>query len=560
MLLIIIRLFYFSIFLFSLFFFIKYNFYDIRVYYEIIIIIRNLININILLFIDNYCLIFIITVRLITIRVTIYCNYYIGDEKYLKRFIYLVRLFVISIYLLILRPNLISILLGWDGLGLISYLLVIYYQSNKSGNSGLLTVLSNRIGDVTLILSIRLSYYIYSWNYLNWDYVIFIISFLVVFTSFTKRAQLPFSAWLPAAIAAPTPVSSLVHSSTLVTAGIYFLIRFYILLPNSLLLFIIFSGTITIIRASLLAIFEIDYKKVIALSTLSQLGLIIMVLGSGLIYLCLFHLIIHALFKSSLFICTGIIIHSTISEQDKRYLYLNNLVRPWLMFSLSINNIALFGFFYLSGFFSKDIILEFIVSFNINYFLNFIIFFGTGCTLLYSLNFVLTSRSNIGENKFINFINNILKLNFIRLIPLLFGSVFIGYFYNIFIYNDLFILDIDIFIKYLVSLIISLVLLSVINLKKDLFNLHYKIIFFKFIYSLLFLTNLSVFFKIFLKISYLLLIEFKWIEILVNIKLNINLYTIYIYIQINLILKNFKLFWILIFLLLFIYIFSHILF
>ena len=526
---------FFILFIFSIFNFIVTFFYNKSLFLEFSILFIDLINIDIILYLDLYCIIFISTVTLITISVVIYCNYYIAEEKNLKRFIYLIVLFVFSIYLLILRPNIIRILLGWDGLGLISYLLVIYYQSNKSGNSGLLTVLRNRIGDVTLVLGISFSYYILNISYLTWDLTIFYIRLLVVITSFTKRAQLPFSSWLPAAIAAPTPVSSLVHSSTLVTAGIYFLIRFYKLIPNNIITFIIFSGAITIIIASLIAIFELDYKKIIALSTLSQLGLIIIVLGSKIVYLCLFHLIIHALFKRRLFICTGIIIHRTIREQDKRYLSINNLIRPLLIFSLILNNIALFGFFYLSGFFSKDIILELILSIKINFFLKFIIFFGTTCTFIYSINFLVTGRSNIGEIKFINFINNINKLNFIRLIPLLIGRIIVGYYYNIYIYNDLFILDLSILNKYLISTIIFIIFFSIIIKKK---KINKKIILLKFRYSLIFLSSISIYFKNILKIRFLLLIDFKWIEYLVNIKININLYKIYFYIQIRLIIKK----------------------
>ena len=176
---------------------------------------------------------------------------------------------------------------------------------------------------------------------------------------------------------------------------------------------------------------------------------------------------------------------------------------------MGINNIALFGFFYLSGFFSKDIILEFILSYNINFYLNMIIFFGTGCTLIYRINFIITSSSSIGEIKFINFINSFIKLNFISLVPLLIGSVFVGYYYNIYVYNDLFILDLTIFNKYLISLIILLIFFSSLNLNKVTKNLHNIFIYYKFSYSLLYLSSLSTFLKNFLSLNYLLLIDFK---------------------------------------------------
>ena len=157
----------------------------------------------------------------------------IQKEIFLDRFINLVLLCVLSIILLIISPNLIRLLLGWDGLGLVSYLLVIYYQSRKSYNAGIITALRNRLGDVALLF--RIAWIV---NCRDWNYIYYLNNFsslninvisrvLIAFEAITKSAQIPFSAWLPEAIAAPTPVSSLVHSSTLVTAGVYLLIRLY---------------------------------------------------------------------------------------------------------------------------------------------------------------------------------------------------------------------------------------------------------------------------------------------------------------------------------------------
>lgn len=142
----------------------------------------------------------------------------------------------------------------------------------------------------------------------------------MIVAAITKRAQVPFSAWLPAAIAAPTPVSSLVHSSTLVTAGIYLLIRFYprLSLINFFNCYVLYAGLVTSMLAGLAANYENDFKKVIALSTLSQLGIIIIIIGLGQPSVAFFHLITHALFKALLFICAGTIIHSRQNNQDLR--------------------------------------------------------------------------------------------------------------------------------------------------------------------------------------------------------------------------------------------------
>lgn len=152
-----------------------------------------------------------------------------------------------------------------------------------------------------------------------YNFVLF-SSVCVIIGSITKRAQVPFSSWLPAAMAAPTPVSSLVHSSTLVTAGVYLLVRFYpSLRVHSYFCFLIFYvGVVTCLMARFSALYENDLKKIVALSTLSQLGVMIMALGLGLPILSFFHLITHALFKALLFICAGTIIHNIQNNQDVR--------------------------------------------------------------------------------------------------------------------------------------------------------------------------------------------------------------------------------------------------
>lgn len=216
-----------SIFFFSI---IIINIFEVIIEWEVIKISSSVVYLTFI--VDSISLYFISLVRLVSGRVIIFRSSYIISEKFFARFIILVLIFVISIFLLILSPNIISLLLGWDGLGVTSYLLVIFYQRNKSYNAGILTALTNRLGDVGLLISISLTVYIGSWTYLfiNRDNRTFsqVLIYLIIISACTKRAQIPFSSWLPAAIAAPTPVSALVHSSTLVTAGVYLLIRIYI--------------------------------------------------------------------------------------------------------------------------------------------------------------------------------------------------------------------------------------------------------------------------------------------------------------------------------------------
>jgi len=265
--------------------------------------------------------------------------------------------FVVSMCLLIISPNLLIILLGWDGLGLTSYLLVVYYLNYSRSIAGILTFLVNRLGDIFFLFSIVfLSLY--------FDRDIFESKFSTLFllrTMFiafrTKRAQVPFSSWLPAAIAAPTPVSSLVHSSTLVTAGVYLLIRFIDLFKIfGVVMFV--CSLITLILAGLMAIFEWDIKKIIAFSTLRQLGFIVRCISIGLSLFGFFHLISHALFKASLFICSGLFIHRTDNNQEFRNSFNFLFITPLVSSCVIICLICLAGFPFSTGFFSKDFILD----------------------------------------------------------------------------------------------------------------------------------------------------------------------------------------------------------
>lgn len=282
--------------------------------------------------------------------------------------------------------------MGWDGLGLVSYCLVIYFQNFKSYNAGILTALSNRIGDVALLISIAWIFNIGRWSfyfYLRFINLNSFFIFIIILAAITKRAQIPFSSWLPAAIAAPTPVSALVHSSTLVTAGVYLLIRFnYYLFNNKLFIFIfLLLGSLTILISGLGANYEIDFKKIIALSTLSQLGLIIRILSLGYIKLAFFHLLTHALFKALLFLCAGIFIHRIINYQDLRFSggFSNQLIIVLIFFNIS--RLALCGIPFLAGFYSKDIILEFVLISNVNIII-FFFFFSTGLTVMYSFRLI----------------------------------------------------------------------------------------------------------------------------------------------------------------------------
>nr|WDA94004.1 NADH dehydrogenase subunit 5 [Apotropina sp.] len=404
------KLFFISMVLFISSLYFMYN--ELVYFLEWEVIFLNSTSIVMTFLFDWMCLLFMSFVLLISSLVIFYSTEYMSSDLNINRFILLVLMFVMSMMFLIISPNLISILLGWDGLGLVSYCLVIYFQNVKSYNAGMLTALSNRIGDVALLLAIA-----WMLNYGSWNYVFYlemmsnnnemkIIGMLVMLAAMTKSAQIPFSSWLPAAMAAPTPVSALVHSSTLVTAGVYLLIRFNILLVTSSLgnLLLLLSG-LTMFMAGLGANFEFDLKKIIALSTLSQLGLMMSILSMGFYKLAFFHLLTHALFKALLFMCAGAIIHNMNNFQDIRYMGGLSYYMPLTSSCFNVANLALCGMPFLAGFYSKDLILEIVSMSYVNMFSFFLYFFSTGLTVAYSFRLVyysMTDDLNCGALNMLN--------------------------------------------------------------------------------------------------------------------------------------------------------------
>nr|AFI23520.1 NADH dehydrogenase subunit 5 [Coridius chinensis] len=372
---------------------------------------------------DWMSLIFMSCVLFISSMVILYSHSYMGDDIFKYRFLLLVLLFVLSMMFLIISPNLVSILLGWDGLGLVSYCLVIYFQNFKSFNAGMLTVLTNRIGDVAILISIAwffnkggFNYMFYMDNYDNWS---FWVAIFIILAAFTKSAQIPFSSWLPAAMAAPTPVSALVHSSTLVTAGVYLLIRFNEFIMHFNMSLPLYLSCMTMFMAGLGANFEYDLKKIIALSTLSQLGFMMGILFMGYPILSYLHLLTHAFFKALLFLCAGLIIHCMNNSQDIRHMgYLVNQM-PYTCACFCISTLSLCGFPFMSGFYSKDFILEYLTTGYLNLFIYVIYFISVGLTVSYSFRLIyycfgsfngLSSSSSVGEDSVTMFSMLILTL------------------------------------------------------------------------------------------------------------------------------------------------------
>nr|YP_009441936.1 NADH dehydrogenase subunit 5 [Pityophthorus pubescens]AOY40157.1 NADH dehydrogenase subunit 5 [Pityophthorus pubescens] len=384
-----------------------------------------------LFYIDWVSLIFMSFVLYISALIMNYSGQYMNGDLSLKRFIYLMLLFVLSMMMMILGLNLVSILLGWDGLGLVSYALVIYYQNVKSYNAGMLTALSNRVGDAALLMGVAWMSGYGSWNfifYLSIDSsIMFFVVCFCILAAFTKSAQIPFSSWLPAAMAAPTPVSALVHSSTLVTAGVYLLIRLSPSFNEYLMGVLLFSSLFTMFMAGVCANFEYDLKKIIAFSTLSQLGMMISILSLGGQDLAFFHLLTHALFKALLFMCAGAIIHTLGDIQDIRCM--GGLINfmPITSICMNISNFALCGIPFLSGFYSKDMIAE-ILSMSISSCFIYLIFYlSIGLTVSYSLRlsyFIFFGDFNI--KSLVSLSDSVNKILINSMVGLIFFVIFMG--------------------------------------------------------------------------------------------------------------------------------------
>lgn len=359
------------------------------------------INLNIPILIDKVSLITAATVLFISANVLMFSNRYMVYEKEKSTFLLIILLFITSILILIFVPHIVFLLMGWDGLGLVRFLLVIHYPTPQALRSGYITVLTNRIGDCLIILTIPLiasSLSIVPSLYHN---RLFTIGVVLILSSaaITKRAQIPFSSWLPAAIAAPTPISALVHSSTLVTAGVYLIYRFYPLLESARVfsLYLLLFSSMTILMAGYGAVKEIDIKKVIALSTLSQLGVMMYSLRMGIPELAIFHLITHATFKALLFIGAGNFILQMSHTQDLRQLGLTYTERPLTFSAITVANISLIAFPFMAGFFSKDLIIEKSIDQHLTIGIFIIIALSTALTVTYSIRFsfwLFGSRKN----------------------------------------------------------------------------------------------------------------------------------------------------------------------
>lgn len=297
-------------------------------------------------------------------------GYMFGDEGYNRFFAYM-NLFVFSMLLLVLGSNFVIMFIGWEGVGLCSYLLIgFWFKNTQYNNAAKKAFIMNRIGDLGFLLGMFLIFQVFG----SFDYaivfgkaavfdgcpcVIFWICILLFIGAIGKSAQIPLYTWLPDAMAGPTPVSALIHAATMVTAGVYMIARsgiLYALAPDSLLLVAII-GIFTAIFAASIALYQNDIKKVLAYSTVSQLGYMFLALGVGSFTGAVFHLMTHAFFKALLFLGAGSVIHALDGEQDITKMGGLKKFLPVTYFTFLAATMAISGIPPFSGFFSKDEIL-----------------------------------------------------------------------------------------------------------------------------------------------------------------------------------------------------------
>jgi len=321
--------------------------------------------------IDNLTAIMLVVVTLISFLVHIFSMGYMAGDKYYGRYYAYLGIFTFSMLGIVLSDNLFSIYIFWELVGLSSYLLIgFFFEKDSAADAQKKAFLTNRVGDIGMWLGILILYsqfhtFGYEEIYQNIQDGKFSLSeawltaagILLFMGCVGKSAQFPLHIWLPDAMEGPTPVSALIHAATMVAAGVYFVARIFSILTVDALHVIAFIGAFTAFMAATIAITQHDIKRVLAYSTLSQLGYMVMGMGIGAYAPAFFHLVTHAFFKACLFLGSGAVIHATHHEQDMRWMGGLRKNMPWTFATFTIAMLALSGLPMTSGFMSKDAIL-----------------------------------------------------------------------------------------------------------------------------------------------------------------------------------------------------------
>ena len=414
------------------------------------------LNVNWSIYVDPLSALMLVVVTLISAIVHIYSVGYMSHDPHKPRFMSYLSLFTFAMLMLVTADNFIQLFFGWEGVGVCSYLLIgFWFKKNTANSAAIKAFLVNRVGDFGLALGIFLIFYFFGTvNYIdvfeaiktieNKDIVFLGLNFNAINTicvllfigAMGKSAQIFLHTWLPDAMEGPTPVSALIHAATMVTAGVFLVVRcspVYEYSPLALTLITIVGMTTALFAASI-ALVQNDIKKIIAYSTCSQLGYMFFATGVGAYNVAMFHLFTHAFFKALLFLGSGSVIHAMNNEQDINFMGGIKSKLPYTYTYMIIGTLALTGFPLLSGFYSKDAIIEFafLKGSYVGYFAAFIGVMTAFLTSIYSWRLIFKTFHGKYNNNQITFdkVHESPPTMLVPLIILTIGAIFSGYLFK----------------------------------------------------------------------------------------------------------------------------------